>query len=233
MKLSGQYHVFIDSKGQLMLPSPNSQNGYIGILLPKAFNMTVKLADDKNSKAEIITKNGSENNSLIADNESILELYTVKLSVPSSGSLPVLMKNPEIAVNGNTSFKNASFYGRGPNSYVPLKIDGTVKANFDFVDKYDDTQDNGTSTRYATYLKSTDVDAESHKDIELKLPGDIPSNAKNKGLDIPLKNILNTPANILILIILISLTIIISKLAWSRIKYPVPEFAMYLHIRML
>ena len=218
MKLNGQYQVIINSKGKLMLPSPSSQNGYIGILLPKGFNMTVKLTEDKNSNAEIVTRDGSYNNSLIASNESIIELYNVKSSVPSSRSLPVLMKNPEIAVNGNMSFKDASFYGGGPNSYAPLKIDGKVKANFDFVDKYDGAQDNGTSRRYATYLKSIDIDGVSHKDIELKLPGDIPSNAKNKGQEIPLKDILNSPANIMILIVLTSTTIILSKLFWPAKK---------------
>ena len=128
------------------------------------------------------------------------------------------MKNPEIAVDGNTSFKDASFYGRSPNSYVPLKIDGTVRANFDFVDKYVKDKDNGTSTIYVTYIKSIDINDVSHKDIELKLPGDIPPNAKNKGLAIPLKDILNSPANFIILILLTAMTTIISKLFWPKSK---------------
>jgi len=217
MKLNGQYQVIVNSKGKLVLPSPVSQNGYVGISVPKGFNMTVKLTDENNSKAEIVTRDGSHNNSQVATNGSILELYNVKSSAPSK-SLTVLMKNPEITVNGNTSFKDASFDGRGPNSYVPLKIDGKTKAKFDFVDKYYEPEDNGTSSRYLTYLKSIDINGITDKDVELKVPGDIPSSAKNKGLEIPLKDILNSPANIMILIVLTSLTIILSKLYWPAKK---------------
>jgi len=217
MKLNGQYQVIVNSKGKLVLPSPVSQNGYVGISVPKGFNMTVKLTDENNSKAEIVTRDGSHNNSQVATNGSILELYNVKSSAPSK-SLTVLMKNPEITVNGNTSFKDASFDGRGPNSYVPLKIDGKTKAKFDFVDKYYEPEDNGTSSRYLTYLKSIDINGITDKDVELKAPGDIPSSAKNKGLEIPLKDILNSPANIMILIVLTSLTIILSKLYWPAKK---------------
>jgi hypothetical protein len=217
MKLNGQYQVIINSKGKLMLPSPISQNGYIGILLPKGFNMTVKLFNGNNSRAEIITTDDSHNNTFIMNNDSKVELYDVKSKTPSSRSLHILMKNPEITVNGNTSFKDASFYGKGPDSYAPLKIDGKINAKFDFVDNYDEPYDNGTRTKYATYLKSIDIEGVTPKDIELKLPGDIPSNAKNKGLLIPLNKILISPANIIILIVLTSITIIISKLYWSKI----------------
>jgi hypothetical protein len=214
LKLNGQYEVTVNSKGKLMLPSPVSQNGYIGISLPKGFNMTVKLTEEKNSKAEIVTSDGSHNSSLIATNGSTLKLYNVKSSA-SSKSVPILMKKPEITVNGTMSFKDANFYGRGPDSYVPLKTVGTAKAKFDFVDRYSEPQDNGTSSRYVTYLKSIDIHGVTDKDVELKLPGDIPSNAKNKGLEIPLKDILSSPANFMILIVLTSATIIISKVFWS------------------
>ena len=218
MKLNGQYNVNVNSMSKLTLPSSVLQNDYVGILLPKGFNMTVKLTDEQNSKAEIVTGDGTYNNSLIAGNGSILELYNVKSSSPSSKSLQILMKNPEITVNGNMNFKDASFDGRGPNSYVPLKIEGTAKANFDFVDRYYEHGNNGTSTRFLTYLNSIDIDGITDNDIDLKLPGDIPSNAKNKGLEIPLKDILNSPANIMILIIITSATIIISKLFWPAKK---------------
>ena len=110
------------------------------------------------------------------------------------------MKYPSIKLNGNATFKGANFYGGLPTKNPALDVVGHVKANIDFVDHYKDAYGNGTRSQYVTYLKSIVIDGKTKEDAGLKLPGDIPSSAKERGLSIPLYSILGSSNNILILI---------------------------------
>ena len=93
MKLFGQYAVFIDSIGNLALPSEISQYDYIEASLPNEFNMTVKLSGIA-SHAEIVTKQKSNLGPIKVGNESKIEFYKVRIGDPFLKSVPVLMKYP-------------------------------------------------------------------------------------------------------------------------------------------
>lgn len=85
---------------------------------------------------------------------------------------------------------------------------GKLKMTFDFIDHYNKPYRGGTSTQYITYLQSFYMDGniEQHEEL-LKLPGDVPSNTKEKE-DIPLEKIFSSSINIITLIVLSTATII-------------------------
>lgn len=211
MKLFGRYEVYIDSIGNLALPSETSQYDYIKASLPNGFNMTIKLLD-KGSHAAIVTKQKSSLDSIKVDNESKIEFYKIRSGTTLPKSVPVLIKEPTIMLNGNASFKGTNFYGGLPTRNPALDIAGQVKAQIDFVDHYKDAYGNGTRSQYITYLKSITIDGETKEDNVIKVPGDIPSSAKERGLSIPLYNILSSSTNILILITSIMITLIVGWL---------------------
>jgi hypothetical protein len=197
---SGRYELLINSTGRIMLPSTDSQNDYVEMPLPNNFNMSIRLLNDKNSNLEIITKsNKSSVNAIQADNESKIYFYNVKSESPISGVVPILLKSPEILVNGSVYFDKSNFYGQEINEYVPLNVSGQVKAKFDMIDDFKDPFRNGTKIQYLSYLGSLSFDGKTNQlKQEFELPGDISSDIKKRGLDVPLISILSTPINFII-----------------------------------
>jgi hypothetical protein len=168
--------------------------------LPNNFNMSIRLLDDKNSNLEIITKgNNSSVNVIHASNESKIYFYNVRSEPPISGFVPILLKSPEILVNGNVYFDKSNFYGQEINEYVPLNISGQVKAKFDMIDDFKEPFRNGIKVQYLSYLRSLYYDGKTNQlKQEFELPGDIPSDIKERGFDVPLISILSTPSNFII-----------------------------------
>jgi hypothetical protein len=198
MNLSGQYGVSIDSLGTLTMPGALTQHDYVQISLPNEFNMTLTLFDNKNSHAEILTKNNSSIDKVELNNGSKVVFYKVK----SGGllkSVPVIIKSPLIAVGGNLNFKKGNFYG--DLRYLPLNVSGHAEARFDFIDDYKESNGNTTKIQYLSYLRSLTLDGKMKQANQVfKLPGDIPYDLKKRGLGVPLISILSSLSNIALVI---------------------------------
>jgi hypothetical protein len=198
MKLYGQYGVSIDSLGTLTVPGSLTQHDYVQISLPNEFNMTLTPFDNKNSHAEILTKNNSSIDTVELSNRSKVVFYKVKSASPLK-SVPVIIKNPLIAVDGNLNFEKGNFYG--DMRYVPLKVSGHAEARFDFIDDFKESNGTRTKTQYLSYLQSLTLDGKIKQANQVfKLPGDIPSDLKKRGLDVPLISILGSLSNIALVI---------------------------------
>jgi hypothetical protein len=221
LKLKGGYGAAIYLKGPLELPDITSEHDYINMRIPNDFNLTINLSRERPGYMEIVTQNHSSVNPIIVDNGSIIELYKIRSTNPLK-SVPVLLKNPEMSANGHISIENANLGGyltpRGKlNTGAPLELQGPLDAKFGFIDNYDQHYRNATKTRYITYLQSLELHGGIDKARNhLLLPGQISSDAKAKGHDLPLIKILSSSSNIAILTALIGITIIVSKLIWRK-----------------
>jgi len=212
MKVFGRYGLLINAKGILSLLSNESQLDYMKMLIPNEFNMTLNPLDSKNNQIAIATINGTQINTIKANNESKIIFYNIRSDLPFLNSVPVFIKDPEIQLNGNVSF-DGTFYGDPEMSRTPLYISGNLKAKFDSVDHFNERSPNGIRNQDITYLKSVAIDGETKADGEgFKLPGDISYRAKKEGLVIPLIDILSSSANIILLISLTTITIVASLL---------------------
>jgi len=217
IRLFGQYKVHINSSGILSLPQMSSQFDYIGMSIPNDFNMTVKLLPNKNSHATIVTNESNQLKTIEVHNESRIEFSKIRSPSHSIHTVPVLMKSPEIEVTGNISFNRTNIHAEPINRYAPLDFTGQLKAKFDIVNHYNEKHfRSGIRSDYITYLQSVSLDGKIKRDIELKMPGDISTNAKSRGLDIPFIKIFSSSSNILILIIFTSITLIVSQLLWRK-----------------
>jgi hypothetical protein len=215
--LFGQYKVHINSSGILSLPQMSSQFEYIGMSIPNDFNMTVKLLPNINSHATIVTNESGQLKTIEVHNESRIEFSKIRSPSHSIHTVPVLMKSPEIDVTGNISFNRTNINAEPITRYAPLDFTGQLKAKFDIVNHYNEKHfRSGIRSDYITYLQSASIDGKIKRDIELKMPGDISTNAKSRGLDIPFIKIFNSSSNILILIIFTSIALIASQLLWRK-----------------
>lgn len=197
---SGLYEVLINSTGKILLPSTESQYDYVEMSVPNGFNMTVKLLDNKNTYAQIATRSNSSISTIQVNNESKIDFYNVRSKSPLLKSVPMLIKNPEIIANGNTSFDKTNFYGQEIDNYIPLDVSGRVKAKFDFIDDFKEPYRNGTKTQFLSYLGSLTVDSKRQPfKLEFDLPGDISSDVNKRGLGVPLSSILGSSTNIIVI----------------------------------
>jgi hypothetical protein len=197
VKPSGRYEILINSTGKLMLPSTDSQHDYVEMSLPNNFNMTIKLLNDKNTYLEIMTNNSNSSiNTIRVNNGSKIDFYKVRTESPILEVVPVLLKSPEIIVNGNIRFDKTNFYGQEIDEYTPLNVSGQVKAKFDLIDDFKEPFRNGTKIQYLSYLGLLSVDGKRNQFKQgFELPGDISSDIKKRGLDVPLISILSTSTN--------------------------------------
>jgi hypothetical protein len=218
LKLIGDYHLNINFTGQSELPDASSYHDYIGMQIPTDFNMSVNLGPKSSGHIQIVNKDDSVTNSISLFNNSKVQFYKMQAATPLN-SVPVLVKKPEIKVNGHVYIKNAYLDGylteRGKlYSGAPVDLQGQVVANFAFVDKFNQPYHNATKTRYITYLQSLTMDRRLDQDEEkLRLPSDIYFKANEK---VPLKKILGSPINIIVLGGLIITVILGSKFLWKK-----------------
>lgn len=212
-KVFGRYGLLINAKGILLLLSNESELDYMRMLIPNEFNMTLNPWDSKNNQIAIATINGTQINTIKANNESKIIFHNIRSDLPFLPlSVPVSIKDPEIHLNGNVSF-DGTFYGDPEMARTPLQVSGNLKAKFDSVDHFNEWSPNGIKNQDITYLKSVAIDGETKIDEEaFKLPGDISYRAKKEGLVIPLIDILSSSANIILLISLTTITIVATLL---------------------
>jgi hypothetical protein len=117
-------------------------------------------------------------------------------------------------VNGNASIKNIVLGGYiSPQGTLetgyPIDLQGKLKAKFDIIDKYNEHYRKAAEIKYITYLQSITMDGANtyqHKEF-LRLPGDISTQAKEEGEDIPLEKVLSSSSNITLLIGLTTTTL--------------------------
>jgi hypothetical protein len=200
LKISGQYEVIINTSGSLILPQTLSQNDYVQISLPSEFDMTLKIINNGNNnrQVEILMSNGSSNNLIVLDTESTILFNKVMIEAPLE-SVPVVIKNPVLIMQGDLKFDKTNFYGE--SNYPSLEISGNATARFDFVDDFKEPYRKGTRTQYIGYLESIDIDGKRKQTMqELKLPGDISSDVRKRGLDVPLYSIIATSNNITLIV---------------------------------
>ena len=200
LEISGQYEVIINSSGSLILPQTLSQNDYMQISLPSEFDMILKILNNgnNNDQVKILISNGSSNNVIVLDTESTILFNNVMIEAPLV-SVPVVIKNPVLIMEGDLKFEKTNFYGE--SNYPSLEISGNATARFDFVDDFKEPYRKGTRTQHISYLESIDIDGKRKQTMqELKLPGDISSDVRKRGLDVPLHSIIGTSNNIALIV---------------------------------
>src|SRR4030095_9438072 len=107
--------------------------------------------------------------------------------------IPVLLKNPEIKIYGETNISNGLQNGfltkRGTlNTGSPLNIKGQLNAKFGFVDNYNQYYKNGTLINYITYLQSITINSTDGPYVPSKLPADFGSILQDRELTMALQN---------------------------------------------
>jgi hypothetical protein len=224
LKLVGNYQVIINLSGKMELPGMISYDNYISMAVPNGFNMTVRLYPEKSTFMEIASDSNSFISPIKVNGGSKIDFYNISAGSPLK-SMTLLLKNPEMIINGQTNIKNANFDGYlnlrgGLEKGSTLNFQGKLQTKFDFVDHYNEPYREGTSTSYITYLQSVMMNGSEEKKQEgiLKIPGDISADAKMKGEDIPLEKILKSPINLITLAVLVAVTVI-GTLLTRRYKY--------------
>ena len=161
LTLVGDYNVTISTKG-LKLPYLTSHNNYFGLLMPK-FNMTINLSDNPLSSGQIIVHDQANKISEIIniDRGSTIKFDNIQSKLPMSGnesisksvSTPILLRSPEIVVDGNAKFTMLNFWWHYLEN-VKFNIQG-LKTKLNFIDEYSEPYGNGTKVKYLTFMNST------------------------------------------------------------------------------
>ncbi len=210
LKLAGEYHQLINTSGQIILPSTQSRQNYLGMSLPNGFNMTVNLLS--NSRIDIITNSSNPSNrSITLDNESKIDFYKIESDPAYSNLVPIVVRNPEITVNGSVFFEKTNFYGQEIDDYIPLNVSGMVKTKFSLIEDFKEPLRHGTKIKYLTYLDALSIDGKRNQvHRAIQIPRDISPEIKKRGLDVPLLSILTTTTNYIILAVLVCTTIAVT-----------------------
>ena len=216
LNLIGLYNAIINFTGRIELPNSMSERSYIGLPIPTDFNMTLHPYPQRHSYIEIVTENGTSTNSIKVNGESKIEFHKIRAKTPLK-YIPVLLKNPEIKINGGTNISNGLQSGyltnRGTlNTGNPLQIEGQLNAKFGFIDNYNQFYKNGTLINYITYLQSITINSTDGPYVPSKLPADFGSILQDRELIMALQNAITSPSNIIFLLMLIIVTMIAIKI---------------------
>jgi hypothetical protein len=228
LKLVGNADIMINLTGALKLPDMISNRNYIGVSIPSMFNVTIQLSDESNSQIEIFAQNNGVVNTIRGSNGSKINLYNVKAQSPIN-FIPVLLKEPQLTVDGRTIIKEPYFNGYFNefgqlSTGSPIDFEGKLNMKFHFVDDYNEPFYGATSTQFISYLQSvTMTESTAKPESLLKIPGDISEYAKIKGESINLEKILTSPSNIVTIMVLIVVTLIVFQLFkknqfWNSLK---------------
>ena len=181
---TGSYQVLINHTGPLKLPDLGSDNKYVSFMLPNHFNMTIRFYPHGQNNIKVISQNDNISSFSISNNSKV-ELYDVK-SIPPLKFVPMMLKNPEISVDGHTSIKNSYFDGYltgsgALNDGVNLDFQGKFKTRFAFTDQFNEHYRSGIRSNYISYLDGVEmIGSTGQKTDALKLPGDVSSIAIKK-----------------------------------------------------
>ena len=161
LNLSGNYNVTINSK-DLQLPYMLSQHDYIGISMPK-FNMTINLSDKPLSSSQIIIQNQKNQtvDTVRVNKGSKIQFDNIQGMLPVNGTkstsrsinIPILLKSPEIDVDGSGSYRMLRF-SWNYLEHVPFQVKG-LKMKINFIDDYNESYGNGSRIGCITFFNST------------------------------------------------------------------------------
>jgi len=223
LNMIGRYNASIDFTGRIELPDSMSDRSYIGLSIPSDFNMTLKLYPKGLSYIEIITENGTSTNSIKVNGESKIQFHNIS-AYPPLNYLPIMLKNPEVSIKGETDIINGLQNGfltkRGTlNTGTPLDIKGQLNARFGFVDNYNQYSKNGTLINYITYLQAVTINntAPEHN-ASLSLPADFGSLLHDRELVMALQNAIASPSNLIVVVVLTVVTMITIRLIQKNKK---------------
>jgi hypothetical protein len=213
LNMIGRYSASIDFIGRIELPGSMSDRNYIGLSIPTDFNMTLNLHPKGLSYIEVVTENGTSTNSIKVNGESKIEFHNIR-AYPPLNYIPIMLKNPEIKVNGETDISNGLQKGfltkRGTlNTGTPLDIKGQLNAKFGFVDNYNQHYKNRTLINYITYLQAVTINNTVHEHNGPLIPlADFGSLLPDRELGMALQNALASPSNLIVVVVLSIVTII-------------------------
>lgn len=218
LKLTGPYEVSISSNGIFHMPSRPSEYDYVvfAVLLP--LDTIIKLYDGSSAEISI----GNSTHYFRSNGGSEIRIHNLRLG--DEGFVEALMKSPQIKVTDGKS-KFSRLYSDDPLaeqlgeeigldevrpdfSGAETEVIGNLSFKFDHVDNYSSGYKNGTTLMYISYLKSLKLDRTSTlvQDTDLfKIPGDLSHKAKELGMYIPLKRVVVSDLNILLLILMLLL----------------------------
>jgi hypothetical protein len=168
LSLAGSYQAIISSgNGPVRMPLPLSRDYYIGISVPKDFDITVKLLDG----ASVEFTYGNDTHYYSNDQE--IHFHKIKNVIPGSSSIFVLTKNPEITVYGKANLNEWS-----SGKIVPIHLTGKLKAEIDHVNYY--AIANSHALDYLTYLKwINSVENTTTSTVQVALPGTLKNGVVN------------------------------------------------------
>jgi len=209
IKVFGKYNQLINLTDKITLPSSYTHHDYVGLSTSNEFDMTTILLDKNNTYISITTNNSNSSiNTININNESKINFYGVKSESPVSRFVPILVKSPQIVVNGNVMFDKTNFYGQEIDDYVPLNVTGLINVKFGYIDDYKEPYRSGTKINYLTYLDSLTIDGKRGQVKKgFELPGHISSDIERRGLGVPLISILSSSINFIVISMIATATI--------------------------
>jgi hypothetical protein len=180
----GPYEVIINSTNSsrsLYLPASTSYHDYVGISIPKGFDMTIRILDNNSSYAEfqLVTIDGGKNssskwirvpgnnysNNNFKNERSEIHFFDVRTDPKEIRDISLLMKRPnikiinkegQIASDGQNGQEMAALtFKRDSPKNSPLKIPivlGTISSKVGYVDNYNQRNHGSINTQFVTYL---------------------------------------------------------------------------------
>lgn len=227
LTVSGAYEAILKSTGVLHLPAPSSQYDYIGIPILVGSNLTLRLGD--RATAEFTIRNDIRNYSqpVMVVHGGTIQFHNINEqgSFPEiqdkHGARDILMKSPQIKVDGNISFSKLYNPNRPFDKDRSLYTQGKLITKFDHVDNYRENYRNVSRSQFLTYLAWTQIEANTNRDspvLNIKIPGDIYGDVKESGIEMTLRKAMGSSLSFVSMIsIIITSTIAIWRL-WPNIK---------------
>jgi hypothetical protein len=180
----GPFEIIINvtnSTRPVYLPTSLSYNDYIGMSIPKGFDMTVKFSDSNSTyvQLDMIKKNdndsfqrmkvsGYSNSSDGGSNSTVQILFhDMGSDIKDVRYISTLMKSPVIKIisedkskeieNPEDEHPNSIRYRKDSSESIPIEIQrgiGDITMNIDHVDNYNENYLDWTRTKFLTYLKN-------------------------------------------------------------------------------
>jgi hypothetical protein len=217
LKFYGRYGVVINSSGVSYLPTVSSSKpDYFTISLPAGSNLSINIEEGGGSGVFMIG-NSSQPFHVIKGGK--VEFQGIE-PIEQPYSVSVLMKRPQINVNGSANFKNIISNDILVPSGEKGEVNGTLALRLGYLDQYDENTRKGGKIQYLTYLDNLRIKKEMGSTgdrLGIRLPGDV-----SESLEIQVSWIKvifsNSSLIALFMIIIIMMTICVSYFSLFRSK---------------
>jgi hypothetical protein len=177
----GPYEVIINSTNSsrpLYLPASSSYHDYVGISIPKGFDMTIRILNSNSSYTDfqLVTIDGGKNsskwirvpgnngNNNFKNETSGIQLFDVRTDPREIRDISLLMKQPnikiinkeQIASDGQNGQEIAALtFKRDSPKNTPLKIPmvlGNITSKVGYIDNFNQRNRETIKTQFVTYL---------------------------------------------------------------------------------